>query len=36
MQDSWVEMLEDVIARLQMGEAEVARSFFKSPRPLNQ
>ncbi len=36
MQDEWVEKLEDVIARFRMGEAEVARSFFRSPRPLNQ
>jgi len=35
MQDEWVEILEDVVACFRMGEAEVARAFFKSPQPLN-
>ena len=36
MQAEWIEKLEDVTARFRMGEAEVARAFFNSPRPLNQ
>ncbi len=36
MEGEWIEKLEDMTARFRMGEAEVARAFFKSPRPLNQ
>lgn len=36
MQAEWIEKLEDMTAHFRMGEAEVARAFFKSPRPLNQ
>ncbi len=36
MEGEWIEKLEDVTARFRMGEAEVARAFFKSPRPLNR
>jgi hypothetical protein len=36
MEAEWMERLEDVTARFRMGEAEVARAFFKTPRPLNQ
>ena len=36
MEAEWMEKLEDVTARFRMGGAEVARAFFKTPRPLNQ
>ncbi len=32
----WIEKLEDVTARFRKCDAEVARAFFKSPRPLDQ
>src|SRR5262245_12791441 len=32
----WMVEIEDVVARFRAGEAEVARTFFSAPRPLEQ
>ena len=36
MQQAWLNEIEDTVARFRMGEAEVARAFFATPRPLEQ